>query len=144
MVHHARPNLNKWNKKSANLEQKWHCLVDPLKHTNLPILSNTAGKLTCWPLSHPHHCLKDEERESLPVNTHPWAGIGLNIVKEDPLAPGLPKYPWWHFLPQHNDDKCLQTGWRQWEAKNPPPNKVQLELEVCINLLHVPLEIWHT
>ena len=45
LLHQASTTLNRWSTSQLILRKKWHCLVHPLEHINLPILSNTAGRL---------------------------------------------------------------------------------------------------
>ena len=55
---------------------------------------------------------------------------GLNAVMVDPLPPCLPNIPDEILLQWDTDEEYLATCLEQWEAKEPPSNKAQLELEV--------------
>ena len=111
----------------------WDCLVHPIIQTTCLFFQQLLVNLCYICLS--HHCYW--ERESLSVQHMSVSSQRLNAVMVNPWAFCLSKHPWWDILWQDTSGEYLLTWWELWEAKEPPSNKVQLKLEVWIDLWHL-------
>ena len=126
----------------ANLGAEIPLFHTPIKYINLPILSNIAGKALLQILELPLPLPDRQQDSTFLCKTCLRTAKGLNTAMADSWAPSLPKHPQWDPLWQETNKEFLPTCWELWKAKEPSSNKVQLELEVWIDLWHVLIGTW--
>ena len=94
-MHQASRTQNKCPKKSSLLRGRngivWYTLLSIPSGPLYPVL---LVHFCHRCLSHPYHCLTEEDSPYL-CNIHHWAAHGLYAVTADPWVPALPGHLWW-------------------------------------------------
>ena len=117
--------------------QKFHCLVQPLKHINLPILSTLFVNLCCRCLSHLCHCLTGRGRESLSVQ-HTSLSSQRDICRNTrPLSTQPTNTCLIRFFTIGHQWGMSSNMLRTVKSKGPASNKVWLKWKVWTDLWHV-------
>ena len=90
----------------------WYTLFRTLPFPIFPILLVNSPTYS----SHPHHCLTDWEMRYLSSSKY--------------VSAWSPKHAWQDLLKWYTKEGHLPTWQAPWETKEPPSNKMLLELEV--------------
>ena len=134
----SQSNSKSMKQKCANLGGDMASFGSPNKHTNMCILSNTffvyaqVTSNTAW---------QTEEGNPPLCSTHLLAAKVLKVLMVDSWVPNLLKHPQ-QDLTIGNQWRIYASHWELYEAKAPQSNKVQLEVEVWIDLWDILSETW--